>query len=68
MPSLQLLAILLLLLLRETVLGLGDLKFARSQKGHKTDTQVRSSEVEREVFSLLLSRGPLGVSNRARRG
>jgi len=55
----QLLSIVLLLFLGETVLSLSNLKLAFSHQCDETDTQVGSSEIEREVFSLLLSSGPL---------
>lgn len=60
----QLLAIVLLLLLGETVLCLRDLKLAASVEGDEADTQVGASEVDGEVLALLGAGGPLRVSKK----
>ena len=55
----QSLAVLLLLLLSELVLGLGDLELALALKGDETHTQVGASKVHGEELALLVTGGPL---------
>ena len=57
--SSQQLTVLLFLLFRQTVLGLGDFEFPVSQKSDETDSKVGPSKVEGEVFSLLFPSRPL---------
>ncbi len=60
----QLVAVLLLLLLGQAVLGRGDLEFALAHERDETDTQVSTSEVEREELARLLAGGVLGAGRR----
>lgn len=60
----QFLAVLLLLVLGETVLGLHDLELSTAAEGDEADTQVGASKVDGEVLAGLLTRGPLWVSIR----
>lgn len=53
--SSQLLALLLLLLLGETVLCLRDLELALAVEGDEADAEVGASEVDGEVLALLLA-------------
>jgi hypothetical protein len=62
----QLLTILLLLLLSQSVLGLGDFEFAFTEQSDKTDSKIGSSEIEGEVLANFCSFGvlPSAVSGR----
>lgn len=47
----------LFLLLRNAILGLGDLEPAISTEGNKADSEVGTTEVNCDIVSLLLSSG-----------
>lgn len=51
----QLLALVLLLLFSETVLGLSDLELALSVESDETDAKVGSSEIDGEILALFLA-------------
>ena len=61
----QLLAILLLLLLGQAVLGLSHLKLAVAEQGDEADAQVGAAQVESEVLADFLAGGVLPVSFKA---
>jgi hypothetical protein len=56
------LAIFLLLLLCQTVLGLSHLELAVTKEGDEADTQVGASQVEGKVFANFLAGGVLYIS------
>jgi hypothetical protein len=59
----QLLPILLLLLLGQSILGLSDLKLALSLQSDETHSEVGTTEIDSEVFSLFLTLGVLWAGN-----
>jgi hypothetical protein len=63
---LQLLTVLLLLLLSQSVLGLGDFEFAFTEQSNETNSEIGSSKIEGEVLANFCSFGvlPSAVSGR----
>lgn len=57
--NLQSLAVVLLLVLGELVLGLGDLELALTLEGDQAHTKVGASKVDGEELALLVTSGPL---------
>lgn len=53
--SLQLLTITLLLLFSQPILCLGDLEFTMSLQGDQAHSEVGTTEIDGEVFTLFLS-------------
>lgn len=61
--GLQLLAVLLLLLLGQSVLGLSDFEFAFTEQSDETDSEIGSSEVESEILADFGALGVLGSAH-----